>query len=516
MKNSWQLLAVVVILLLQLFLRTHDILAMPAYADESLHIRRAEVVYDFNTIWSWLPKKVLLYYYIGLFEVPRVDYLLVSRLAVALSTLIGGTGLYALGKRLFNHQSAVMGLFFYAVTPFAVFFDRMALADPLTLALSMVTIWFCLLWIKRPTVKMSIITGVLFSLMLLAKLTAAGFIAAPVVGIWLFEKRERLRERYFKPLLIIGAVLAAVWIPIFIPIVIGQANDEPIVFIDDHLLNIHEKDQNFIENLVDNIQISIEQSAIFLWTPVLILMVVCAAVLLTYHPKQGAFLGVMFILAWTPAILFGAQPSSRYLEIGVPFLALILTGGLYTLTQRISENERRLTIQRAVVAGIMVYGLAWGGHFFYQAITEPENLNLPELDLWRYVQSTTSGFGQRDSIEYLQTTAQRSESTGKVEVYGILGSCHSLRLYFPEPGDIHLTCAEYSFIDHQMSPETLADMMNQVEKNGWIYILLEPSLDTNYDELPLEWELEKRFTRPHNGRELELWRVSRDILVLGE
>lgn len=505
--KKWQLAAVVGILLLQFFLRSHDILAMPAYADESLHIRRAEIVWDFESQWSWLPKKVLLYYYLGLFETERVNYLLVSRLAVALSTLLGGAGMYAIGKRLFNHQISVMALFIYAVIPFATFFDRMALADPFTMALSMVTIWVCLLWIKHPTFQMSIGVGMLFTLTLLAKLTAAGFIAAPIVGIWLFEHHENLRQRYLKPLVVMGVVLAAVWIPIFIPIAIGQANNEPIVFIDDHLLNIHEKDQNFIENFVDNVWIAIEQSAIFMWTPVVILTVMSAGVLLKFHPKQGWFLLILFLLAWLPAVAFGSQPSSRYLVIGVPFLALMLTGGLYTLTEKLREDERRLTLQRALMVGLMVYGLAWGGHFFEQAITKSEDLNLPELDLWRYVQSTTAGFGQREAVDYLQTDAERSSVTGKAEVYGILGSCHTLRLYIETQSTMNLTCAEYSFIDHQMSPETLADMMQQVEKNGWIYILVEPSLETNYDELPLTWELETVFPRPHDGRVLELWRV---------
>lgn len=503
--KKWQWAAVVV-LLLQLFLRTHEILALPGYADESLHIRRAEVVWDFNTNTSWIPKKLLLYYYLGLFEVPRVDYLLVSRLMVALSTLLGGAGIYALGKKLFDSPVGVMALFLYAVSPFAIFFDRLALADPFTLALSMVTIWCCLLWIKNPTVKMSIVAGILFTLMILAKFTAAGFMAAPFVGIWLFENHHHWRQRYLKPLLIIGGILAAVWIPIFIPIMIGQANDDPIVFIDDYLLNIHE-DQNFVENLADNMRIAIEQTAIYLWTPILILTVICAGALLMWRRKVGVFLIVLFILAWSPAVVAGSFPRSRYLEIGVPFLTLILAGGLYTLAAQIRESERRFTLERTIMVGILVYGLAWGGYFFQQAVTKPEDLDLPEQDRWRYIQSTTSGYGQREAVEYLATDAQPSVHSGKAEVYGILGSCHSLRLYMEEPGPVHLTCAEYSFIDHQMAPETLADIVQQTETHSWIYILMEPSLETNYDALPLEWELEKRFLRPHEGRELELWRV---------
>ncbi len=370
----------------------------------------------------------------------------------------------------------------------------------------MMTIWFCLLWIQKPTLKMSLITGILFALMLLAKFTAAGFMAVPLVGIWLFESHKNLRERYLKPLLIIGAILAAVWIPIFIPIVIGQANDEPIVFIDDYLLNIHE-DQNFVENLIDNVRIAIEQTAIYLWPPVLILAVMGAGVLLKWRRKEGLFLIILFVLAWTPAVAVGSFPRSRYLEIGIPFLMLLLTGGLYTLVAQIQENERRATIERALMVSILVYGLAWGGHFFQQAVTQPEDLQLPEHDRWRYVQSTTSGYGQREAVEYLAADAEKSPVTGKAEVYGILGSCHSLRLYMDDPGPVHLTCAEYSFVTHQMSPETLADILQQTENNGWMYILLEPSLETNYDDLPLQWELEKRFFRPHNGRELELWRV---------
>ncbi|HLA41923.1 MAG TPA: glycosyltransferase family 39 protein, partial [Aggregatilineales bacterium] len=176
-------------LLLQLFLRTHENLALPGYADESHHLRRAEVAWDFNIdgYASYIPGKLLLYYYLGLFETQRENYLPVSRLAVALITLLGGAGIYAIGKELIDQRVGIMALFLYIVMPFTLFYDRMALADPLTLAVLMLATWSLLLWVKKPTIKRGAITGVLLILPPLAKLTALAVVAAPVLAVAVFD-----------------------------------------------------------------------------------------------------------------------------------------------------------------------------------------------------------------------------------------------------------------------------------------------------------------------------------------
>ena len=66
---QWSL--IVGLLLLHFYLRTHHILNLPAYIDEGFHVKRASWVWDFKTNpGHFAHGKVLLYFWLGLFESP--------------------------------------------------------------------------------------------------------------------------------------------------------------------------------------------------------------------------------------------------------------------------------------------------------------------------------------------------------------------------------------------------------------------------------------------------------------
>lgn len=507
-SKRW-LFYLIALLLLQFFLRAHEPLAMPAYADESHHIRRAEVAWEFTTnpYASYIPRKLMLYYYLGLFETERVHYLLVSRLAVALITLLGGAALYAVGKRLAGARAGIMALFMAAVMPFTVFFDRMALADPLTLVMLMLATWSILLWLDKPTLQRGVFTGLLLVLPPFAKLTAFGVIAAPFAAVLIFKPHQW--RIYLKSGVVMLGIFAAVWIPLLAPTVIGEfeGEEERVVLVEDYLLNIHEQDQGFFANFGDNTWQAISQTAVFYWTPALLLTGAAWLYLLRRRMRVGIFLGVMLALAWLPSIAAGSFPYTRYLEIGIPFLILMLTAGLYTFTSTIDEYERRATLERAVMLGFAVYGIAWGLNFFQIAITEPENLNLPQEDRWRYVQSGTAGYGQREAAAWLEQMAERNPQSGQVEAYAVLGSCHMLRLYLHDPGVVDLTCADIED-DKQMLPETVEQIAAAAQEHNPMYMLVERDLNSNFDDLPLTWEFVRLFPRPYEGVTIEVWKVT--------
>lgn len=508
----------VLILLLQLFLRTHESLALPGYADESHHIRRAEVAWDLteDPLASYQPGKLLLYYYLGVFETERHNYLLVSRLAVALLTLIGAAAVYAIGKKVFDERVGVMAAFVYAVSPFMLFFDRMALADPMATALLLVAVWYALIWFQQPTRRHAIILGLLLILPPLAKLTAVGIIVAPATLVLLFDRRNW--RQYAPQIGIMAAISAVFWIPLFLPTFIGeiQGGEDRVVLVGDYLLNAHEEDQGFVENLVDSTITAFEQTGTFISPLVLILLLPLTVLLLRQQPRMTLFLLAMFIAAWFPAIALGSFPRSRYLELGVPFLFLLAVGGLYRFAAQFDfELARRQTIERAVVVGILLYGLVWGGHFFLQAIDDPRQLDVPPDDRWRYMQAVTAGYGQIESIAFLKADGSTSAESEQVEVFGALGSCHLLRLFFEDPGIIHLTCIPFE-ADRQLSDETLRTLSDDATLHSGVYVLLERELlfdrpiPTNMGELPVAWEFVRLFPRPHDGVAVELWRITAD------
>lgn len=504
-SKRW-LLLIVSLLMLVFFLRSYESLAMPAYADESHHIRRAEVAWEFTVdpVASTQPGKLMLYYYLGLFEVERTDYLQISRIAVALFTILGGAATYAIGKHLCDARIGMMALLLYATQPYLLFFDRIALADPLALSTFLVAIWAILIWSQNPRPRTALIVGLAMLFPPFAKLTAMGIIGVPFLTVVLFQPRENWR-RYLPSLPMIYGIFALVWVPLFTPTVISQLTEEEdsekIVLVGDYLLNIHEEEQGFVENLLDNIRIAFEQTAIYYWLPALLLTGLLWLVLLRYQTRIALFLAGLFVVAWLPAIAVGSFPRGRYLEIGIPFLILIFVSGAYEMLPRIPDFDRRETIERAVMFAFVLYSMGWGLAFWQTAVTTPETLDIPEADRWRYMESGTSGYGHREAASYLESNFD------ELEIYGILGSCHLIRLYLPENIGIHLTCAAFVITGGQALRQDVEENIVQSADEHDLYVLLERSLQTDFDALPFEWEFVEIFPRPHEGVALELWRV---------
>lgn len=501
-KRSITLFIIALALLLQFLLRAYHPLALAGYADESHHIRRAEVAWEFteDPVASYQPGKLLLYYYLGLFETDRDQYLLISRLAVALISLLSGAAIYGIGKRLYSPQAGAIALWLYVTLPYTFFFDRLALADPLTLALLLVTLWVLLIWQRSTSLRWSGLAALLMILTPMAKLTAMGIVAVPPLLIFL-NNRPNWRA-YLRPVAGMYALFALVWIPMFTPAIIGEirGGDNRVVLVGDYLLNIHEPEQNFIENLADNLWEVVYQSAFYLSWYGVALVGIALVWILYRRPKRALLLLGLLLITWLPTILLGSYPSTRYLQIGVPFLILMVAIGLQEIATLLTSSLHR----QGIYWLLGFYALVWCLPFWTQTITKPHLLDIPPDDLWRYVQSGTAGYGYLEAVPYLQAEAKTEQRP--VYVYGILGSCHLMRLYLPSPDPVTLTCAQLE-TGRQLSPQTIELIRSAAESHDQLYILLERELGSNFDDLPLQWEFERFFLRPREGVRLELWRV---------
>lgn len=489
-SRKWLILSIC-LLLIQLFLRSYKITSLLGYADESL-----------------VPEKLLLYYYLAFFETDRIHYLAVGRLAIALFSLLGAAALFGIGKRLFDARVGLLAQALYTFNPFAFFYDRMILADPMTLALIMVMIWVTLIWLKNPTRRMGIVMGIVLILPPLAKLTALAVVIAPILAILLIPPtipnmgrgfRDRV-QYYRQSLIIMYAIFGVFWAILSIPVVIGEirGGENRSVVIDDYLLNLNEKEQNFVENLIENTRLSIQQTVILYGYQIFLLTLIAAPLLLWRRPRQSIFLLILFVLSWARTISVGSYPSSRYLQIGVPFLLLILAAG----TLEMGAILRRANWIAALVA---VYSIAWGMLFWTLMIRDPINLGLPEEARWRFIQSMTAAYGQVDAIHYLEDQADQQ---GKpVKVFAVLGSCHLMRLYMDE--SINLTCVDLDPETRQIIPTHLQKLEAALAENDPVYFFYEPAMHPAIEDLPVEWAFVQTFPRPHGGVEMELWVISR-------
>jgi hypothetical protein len=238
-QRLWPVMALLVFMF---FLRAHHITVQEPFIDEGAHVARANAVRSFEQHPAREANgKLLLYLWLGLFELPPITALYVSRTAIALFSLINGAALYTLGRQIGSHTVGLLALGGYAVLPLAFFFERIALADPLAAALVSVLAWRSMIFARRPSLQEGGVVGVWVALAMLAKLTVGLIPLLPVAAAFVFYSWQssdgwrpqlaRWTGTYLPGLLVAAGVVTLFWLPVVIPALLAKLDGDPFVLV---------------------------------------------------------------------------------------------------------------------------------------------------------------------------------------------------------------------------------------------------------------------------------------------
>ena len=151
------------ILLFAVFIRTYNLTSIPVFADEAIYIRWAQVMQAEPTL-RFLPlsdgKQPLFMWTVIPFLKLFTDPLVAGRM-VSVATGIGSlVGIFILSYILFKNKAVSLAAsLIYAISPFTVFFDRMALVDSMLTFFGLWTIIFALLTAKFERLDTAMLTG---------------------------------------------------------------------------------------------------------------------------------------------------------------------------------------------------------------------------------------------------------------------------------------------------------------------------------------------------------------------
>lgn len=245
---------VIVLLLFHLFIRSTHILAQAPYVDEGFHLVRATTIWDFEENPGRLAGKLLLYYWLGLFEAENTVILVTGRLSVALFSMLAAAVIFRLVRGMAGTRLALAALGFYALFPLAVWYERLAFADPFAGALGALLVWRSLLFAKRPSWREAVLLGLLITATPMAKLTLAlvplfPFLATLFMGqrLWPSADKGAFGQKLWASLrawwrlyglkfVLAGAISLAVWAPMLIPAYLAQDSDEPYVIVNPEII----------------------------------------------------------------------------------------------------------------------------------------------------------------------------------------------------------------------------------------------------------------------------------------
>jgi mannosyltransferase len=137
--------------------------------------------------------------------------ILAGRLAAAVCGAVSAGALYGLGREASSRTLGVVAGLLWALSPFTVFFSRIAADDALLTLLAILTTWASVCLARRPTPSTGALCGLCLALAAFAKTTGVLLAAAPVLAIVMLGRPLAWRS-YVRPLLaafVVGLIVSA-------------------------------------------------------------------------------------------------------------------------------------------------------------------------------------------------------------------------------------------------------------------------------------------------------------------
>jgi hypothetical protein len=252
--RAW--LPIIALVLLHFMLRASNINGHYAYMDEGFHAHWAKVIWQFDRHpANFADGKLLLYYWIGLFQGEGLAYLFGIRISIAILSCLTAVSVYKVAQSLFNAQVGLLAIALYAIFPLAQFYERFAFADPIASMFAVLVVWRSIAFAQNPTLTKSIMLGVLLVGATLSKLTVGLIPLMPFFASILLT--DLIDEQYFgqfvitwlrhyaRYFVVMAGIVVLAWLPIIIPVYLSTFTDTPMRLVPDE--NVESEVRNSVD-----------------------------------------------------------------------------------------------------------------------------------------------------------------------------------------------------------------------------------------------------------------------------
>ena len=420
--------------ILYFFLRLKNLTILPIFADEAIYIRWSQVMKAESTL-RFLPlsdgkQPLFMWLLMPVFSFFN-DPLFAGRF---LSVMAGfGTllGIFLLSLGLFRSRVvALLSCLIYALVPFAVFFDRMALVDSLLTMFGVWILFLGVLLVRYQRIDLAMVTGLVLGGALLTKSPAMFFaFLLPVAAILLPTKsRRNLLASLLK--------LVGLWLIVYIfafgayNILRLGPNFHMIAARNlDYVFSFREILAHPLDPFRPHIGQVWEWFLVFLGWPLIIAFFGGIIFGARKWPRQTILLLSWFFLPLLAQMAIAKVFTARYIFFMIPFLLIF---GAIFLNQLIGRiTKLRFTAKGQIVVAIVVLVLFLLPSFRFDCLlfTDPQKLPLPEGERTGYLEQWTSGYGINEVRDYLKQVSQKQHvNVGTEGYFGTLPD--GLQIYF--------------------------------------------------------------------------------------
>ncbi|MGQ9888113.1 MAG: ArnT family glycosyltransferase [Aggregatilineales bacterium] len=397
----------------------------PPFLDEAIHIYYSETAAGGNPLaYSQDGRQFAIWLY-ALFQVHSGAPIFAARVVTALVTMVGFAALVAAGGLLAGQLGAALSGLLLLISPYHLFFENLALADPVSAGLALVGVYFAVRLTRRASLIDAALCGAALFLGVGAKVTALPlFVVVPAAALLIPRRSQSWAQRiqWAAIALAVGLGLTAAYLAglyafgynalTYVFDGAGAPADGPLAALTVLSGQMAQRALRVAEDVGGYVSAG-----------GLALLLVGA---LRLALNRWRFLPVVLVVS-TAAYLASSRVETRH--VIAPVSLLLLCGGV-ALAEFLKKLPRGFTI--AALAGISAAGLLLWLPFASAVGRDPASLPLPPADYAQYIASDASGLGLKELCAELEALRPR-------EVIALIANCQGLR--YLALGVVPVTCA---------------------------------------------------------------------------
>lgn len=406
------------VLVLACVLRITNLISLPVFADEAIYIRWSQIMSAESTL-RFLPLsdgKQPLFMWILMLLIKRFhDPLFIGRLISVVSGLATTVSIFGVSYYLFKSKvAALASAFFWAVSPFGLFFDRLALVDSMLALLGVLTMFLGVLTARTKRLDFAMLAGFSLGFAALTK-SPALFFAILYPTTWLFQNWKVGHRERMKLLLRLGGLTLVTFVIAF-----GMYN---ILRLGPNFHLLSQRNYDYVypySHILSSPLDPFKGHMGGIWT----YFVMLAPLGLTLLAILGAFTNVkkykkeiLVLTVWGifPILLiaeYSKVVTARYVLFIMPFIVLLAGSALLITNQLLKKVALVLVLLFVVQSAI----------FDFNLLTNVEKADLPYGDRAGYLEEWTAGQGIREVSEYIKNEHARDGRKIVIGTEGYFGT----------------------------------------------------------------------------------------------
>ncbi|MBI3980835.1 glycosyltransferase family 39 protein [Candidatus Microgenomates bacterium] len=457
-------------LLVYLFTRLVNLTALPIFTDEAIYLRWAQIAKN-DANWRFISLtdgKQPLFVWLSMVAMKVIDDpLFAGRLVSVLTGLIGMISIYLLSKELFKREIiAWFSVLLFLLSPFSLFYQRLALMDGLLGSVVLLTLYLEVLLVRTLRLDVAMLLGMAMGASILTK--TSGFFTLYLLpfSLLLFDFQQKTKSKKFLlwiALVVISAVMSQ--------IIYSVLRLSPLFHM------IAQKDTTFVYPVrewlthpftffVGNFRGLFEWLILYSTWPVIILLILALFFSFRRYFRERWLLFVWFAFPFLLLALFGKVLYPRFIAFMVLPLLILASSFFWEITQKIRSFKFLTVLTFFLVLPLII--------FDYQILFDITHAPLTTIDRGQYVNDWPAGWGVKETVEYLKPIAKKE----KIAIYtdGTFGLLpYAVELYMVY--DPNVTIVGVWPVPEQIPPEILKTsrekptffVLNQVKTipSGW-------------------------------------------------